>query len=49
MGALYQYTGNLLALKTYTNKQVAEITRLNQNVVKEIDRKRLQRSTPLAA
>ena len=40
--ALYQYTRDLLALQTYTNKQVAEITGLGKNVVKDIDKKRLQ-------
>ena len=40
--ALYQYTCDLLALQTYTNKQVAEITGLGKNVVKDIDKKRLQ-------
>ena len=40
--ALYQYTRDLLAAGTYTNKQVAEITGLNKNVVKAIDKKRLQ-------
>ena len=41
--ALYQYTRDLLALGTYTNKQVAEITGLGKNTVKEIDKKRLQK------
>ncbi len=46
--ALYQYIRDLLALQTYTNKQVAEITGPGKNVVKEIDRKWLQeKSTPL--
>lgn len=40
--ALYMYTRDLLAIGTYTNKQVAEITGLGKNVVKEIDKKRLQ-------
>ena len=40
--ALYQYARDLLALQTYTNKQVAEITGLGKNVVKDIDKKRLQ-------
>lgn len=39
---LYQYTRDLLASGTYTNKQVAEITGLDKNVVKTIDKKRLQ-------
>jgi len=40
---LHQYTCDLLASGTYTNKQVAEITGLGKNVVKEIDKHRLQR------
>lgn len=40
--ALYEYTRDLLAVGTYTNKEVAEITGLGKNVVKEIDKKRLQ-------
>ena len=40
--ALHQYTCDLLARGTYTNKQVAEITGLGENTVKEIDKKRLQ-------
>ena len=40
--ALYQYTSDLLASGTYTNKQVAEITGLGKNTVKAIDKKRLQ-------
>lgn len=40
--ALYEYTRDLLAIGTYTNKQVAEITGLGKNVVKEIDKKRFQ-------
>ena len=39
---LYQYTRDLLAHGTYTNKQVAEITGLGKNVVKDIDKQRLQ-------
>ena len=39
---LYQYVRDLLALGTYTNKQVAELTGLGKNTVKEIDKKRLQ-------
>ena len=39
---LHQYTRDLLARGTYTNKQVAEITGLGENTVKEIDKKRLQ-------
>ena len=39
---LYQYTRDLLALGNYTLKQVAQITGLGKNVVKEIDKKRLQ-------
>lgn len=40
--ALHQYTCDLLAKGTYTNKQVAEITGLGENTVKAIDKKRLQ-------
>ena len=40
--ALYQYARDLLALGTYTNKEVAEITGLGKNTVKAIDKKRLQ-------
>ena len=36
---LYQYTRDLLAIGTYTNKQVAEITGLGKNTVKAIDKK----------
>jgi len=39
---LYQYTRDLLARGTYTNKQVAEITGLGKNTVKSIDLKRLK-------
>ena len=39
---LYQYTRDLLAIGTYTNKQVAEITGLGKNTVKEIDKTRLE-------
>jgi hypothetical protein len=39
---LHTYTRDLLAKGTYTNKQVAEITGLGENVVKDIDKKRLQ-------
>ena len=39
---LYNYTRDLLSKGTYTLKQVAEITGLGKNVVKEIDKKRLQ-------
>ena len=39
---LLQYTRDLLASGTYTNKDVAEITGLDKNVVKDIDKKRLQ-------
>ena len=34
---LYQYTRDLLAIGTYTNRQVAEITDLGKNTVKGID------------
>ena len=40
--SLYTYTRDLLAQGTYTNKRVAEITGLCKNVVKDIDKKRLQ-------
>ena len=39
---LLQYTRDLLARGTYTNKQVSEITGLGKNTVKAIDKKRLQ-------
>ena len=39
---LHQYTCDLLASGTYTNKEVAELTGLGKNVVKEIDKERLQ-------
>ena len=39
---LYQYARDLLALGTYTLKQVAEITGLGKNTVKAIDLKRLK-------
>lgn len=39
---LHTYTRDLLAKGTYTNKQVAEITGLCENVVKDIDKMRLQ-------
>lgn len=39
---LYQYTHDLLASGTYTNKEVAELTGLGKNTVKDIDKKRLQ-------
>ena len=40
--ALLQYVCDLLAHGTYTNKDIADITGLNKNTVKEIDKKRLQ-------
>lgn len=40
--ALHQYTCDLLAKGTYTNRQVAEITGLGENTVKDIDKKRLK-------
>ena len=40
--ALHQYVCELLAQGTYTNKQIAENTGLGENVVKSIDKKRLQ-------
>ena len=39
---LYQYTRDLLALGTYTNKEVADLTGLGKNTVKDIDKQRLQ-------
>jgi len=39
---LYQYTRDLLASGVYTNKEVAELTGLGKNTVKDIDKKRLQ-------
>ena len=39
---LYQYARDLLALGTYTLKQVAEITGLGKNTVKSIDMERLK-------
>ena len=39
---LYAYTRDLLASGWYTNKEVADLTGLNKNTVKAIDKKRLQ-------
>ncbi|SDA79909.1 hypothetical protein SAMN02910368_02812 [Lachnospiraceae bacterium G11] len=39
---LHQYTCDLLACGTYTNKEVAELTGLGKNVIKAIDKERLQ-------
>lgn len=39
---LHQYVCDLLASSTYTNKEVAELSGLGKNVVKAIDKKRLQ-------
>ena len=39
---LYQYTRDLLALGTFTLKQVAEVTGLGKNIVKDIDMARLK-------
>ena len=39
---LYQYTRDLLASGVYTNKEVADITGLGKNTVKDIDKERLQ-------
>lgn len=39
---LYTYTRDLLALGNYTNRQVAQITGLDENIVKTIDKRRLQ-------
>ena len=40
--ALLTYVCDLLAMGTYTNKDIADIMGLNKNVIKEIDKKRLQ-------
>ena len=39
---LYQYTRDLLASSVYTNKEVAELTGLGKNTVKDIDNERLR-------
>ena len=39
---LYNYTRDLLALGNYTNRQVGQITGLDENIVKTIDKRRLQ-------
>jgi len=39
---LYNYTRDLLATGKYTNKQIAEITGLGKNIVKDIDLERLK-------
>lgn len=39
---LLQYTGYLFAIGTYDLKQVAEITGLGKNIIKAIDKKRLE-------
>ena len=39
---LHQYVCDLLACGTYTNREVAELAGLGQNVVKAIDKERLQ-------
>lgn len=39
---LYQYTRDLLASGVYTNKEVAELTGLGKNTVKDIDKERLR-------
>lgn len=39
---LYQYTRDLLASGNYTNKEVAELTGLGKNTVKDIDEERLK-------
>ena len=39
---LYNYTRDLLAAGTYTNKEVAELTGLGKNTVKAIDKERLK-------
>ena len=40
---LKNYTEDLLGNNDYTNKQIAQLTGLNRNLVKEIDKKRLQK------
>lgn len=44
---LYNYARELLSKGTYTLKQVAEITGLGKNTVKDIDKKRLQETYTL--
>ena len=39
---LYKYTRDLLAMNTFTNKQISQITGLGKNTVKAIDLKRLK-------
>lgn len=39
---LWQYIRDLLAMATYTNKQVSEITGVGENIIKEIDLARLK-------
>jgi transposase len=39
---LYQYARDLLASGVYTNKEVADLTGLGKNTVKDIDKERLQ-------
>ena len=39
---LYNYARDLLALGNYTNRQVGQITGLDENTVKTIDKRRLQ-------
>ncbi len=40
---LYTFTQDLLASGWYTNKEVADLTGLNKNTVKDIDKERLQK------
>lgn len=40
--SLYNYTRDLLALGNYTNRQVGQLTGLDENTVKSIDKRRLQ-------
>ena len=42
MSRLQPYVCDLLALGTYTNKQVAELCGLHQHTVKAIDKRRLE-------
>lgn len=39
--SLYTYIRKLLVKETYTNKQVAEVIAIGENVVKDVDKKRL--------
>ena len=41
-GELFNYTSDLLSIGKYTNRQVAQITGLDENTVKSIDKRRLK-------